>query len=554
MSLQGYAAIRSLLLISIGIVAITGCGTEARHAAESVGADASIGGLSGSTENHQLPMLRPLAGLATAEGTSAAEELNNDQHDAIVETPFQMVLANPLSTFSIDVDTASYSKVRQHLLGYGRLPRPSAVRIEELLNYFPYDYSPPSQDNSAPFATHISITQAPWNENHRLARIALKGRIIENEQRPPSNLVFLVDTSGSMKRPNKLPLLRQSLGILLEQLGKNDRIAIVAYAGSAGVVLPSTPATQTRKIIDHFSQLNASGSTNGSAGLQLAYKIAKENFIDEGTNRVLLCTDGDFNVGQTSDDQLISMVASNAKSGVELSVLGFGMGNLNDAMLEQVSGIGNGNYAFIDTHNEANKVLKEQLSGTLVTIAKDVKIQVEFNPANVAAYRLIGYENRMLASRDFNNDKKDAGEIGAGHSVTALYEIIPTGVTMSDHIATVDSLKYQQSPRQTPDANSNELLTLKLRYKFPGDETSQLMEQAVADSNASFDDADNDFRFAAAVAGFGMQLRQSDHRGDWPYDAIRRTATSALGSDQHGFRKEFVKLVCAAEQLSEQNQ
>ena len=542
--------LRPLILLAVGIITVAGCSSETRDVAVSEtgkSATADAVGSIASPPQMRMPVLRDSA---KTEESEFLEEPNNDQHDSISETPFRMALDNPLSTFSIDVDTASYSKVRQHLLSYDRLPRPDAVRIEELLNYFSYDYSPPNEDQSVPFATHVSIAQAPWNTTHRLARIAVKGRVIENDQRPPSNLVFLVDTSGSMKRPNKLPLLKQSLTVVLDQLNENDRVAIVAYAGSAGVILPSTPATESNKIIRHFGELAAKGSTNGSHGLQLAYQIARENFIDDGTNRVLLCTDGDFNVGQTSDDQLVSMIQSSAKSGVELSVLGFGMGNLNDAMLEQISGIGNGNYAFIDTYNEANKVLNEQLSGTLVTIAKDVKIQVEFNPANVAAYRLIGYENRMLAAEDFNDDKKDAGEIGAGHSVTALYEIIPTGVTLSNDIAKVDPLKYQQPPKHSPDASSNELLTLKLRYKVPGDETSQLLEQAITDSDAAFEESDVDFRFAAAVAGFGMQLRESPHRGDWNYRSIRKTATSASGADRYGFRKEFVEMVAAAERLS----
>ena len=473
-----------------------------------------------------------------------------DQYDRIVENPFLRVTDHPLSTFSIDVDTASYSKVRQYLLQYGKMPRPDSVRIEELLNYFTYDYEPPTETDSDPFATHIAVARAPWNPKHRLARVALKGRVIETDERPSSNLVFLVDTSGSMKRENKLPLLKRALALLLKQLGENDRIAVVAYAGSAGIVLESTPATQSNVILRSFANLKAKGSTNGGQGLQLAYDIARDNFIPGGTNRVLLCTDGDFNVGQTSDDQLVNMVEKESKVGTELTVLGFGMGNLNDAMLEQISGSGNGNYAFIDTYNEAQKVLEQQLAGTLVTIAKDVKIQIEFNPAQVAAYRLIGYENRMLESEDFNDDKKDAGEIGAGHSVTALYEIVPTGTEVDVQIAKVDELKYQQPPKQSAAAESGELMTVKLRYKLPGEDESKLLQHVVHDSGATFDQTDQEFQFAAAVAGFGMLLRDSEHRGNWTYDAVGEVAQASLGGDRHGFRKEFLEMVTAAGAMS----
>ncbi|NND97135.1 MAG: DUF3520 domain-containing protein [Pirellulaceae bacterium] len=494
------------------------------------------------SESAEMPDMAPDEGVGPG--------MAGDQHDKIVENPFMRVLDHPLSTFSVDVDTASYSKVRQHLLGYGRLPRPDAVRIEELVNYFAYDYQPPTTDQSEPFATHIAIAQAPWNPKHRLARVALKGRVMDNNVRPASNLVLLVDTSGSMKSPNKLPLLQRALGLLLQQLNENDRVAVVAYAGSAGLVLDSTPATEQSTIMRSFSRLKAGGSTNGGQGLQLAYQIARDNFVAGGTNRILLCTDGDFNVGQTSDDQLVTMVEKESKSGIDLTVLGFGMGNLNDAMLEQISGKGNGNYAFIDTFNEARKVLQDQLAGTLVTIAKDVKIQVEFNPAHVAAYRLIGYENRMLESEDFNDDKKDAGEIGAGHAVTALYEIIPTGTEIDADIAKVDQLKYQQAPKPSAASQSGELLTLKLRYKLPGEDESKLLEHVVMDSGASFDQADTEFQFAAAVAGFGMLLRESEHGGDWTYDAVAEVAGGAVGSDPFGLRQEFLEMVTSANTLA----
>ena len=472
-----------------------------------------------------------------------------EKYDRIVDNPFVRVSEKPLSTFSIDVDTASYSKVRQYLTEYNQMPRPDAVRIEELLNYFRYEYESPTSDQREPFATHVAVSQCPWNDEHRLVRLALKGRDMQRDVRPSSNLVLLIDSSGSMKKPNKLPLLKRGLQLLMKQLNEKDRIAIVAYAGSAGLVLDSTPATESNKIIRALGSLEAGGSTNGGQGLQLAYQLARDNFIKGGTNRVLLCTDGDFNVGMTGTDQMVSMVEQESKAGIDLTVLGFGMGNLNDAMLEQISGKGNGNYAFIDTYNEAKKVLVEQLAGTLVTIAKDVKIQVEFNPAMVAGYRLIGYENRVLADQDFNDDKKDAGEIGAGHTVTALYEVVPEGVSTAAMLPKTDPLKYQQPPQVSAASESGELLTLKLRYKMPDAEESQLQEHVVFDSGAKFEQADADFQFAAAVAGFGMLLRDSEYRGDWDYENVMQVAQASIGADTHGFREEFIELVSIARML-----
>ncbi len=497
---------------------------------------------------HEAALAVPVA--AADEGIGPGE--GGEKYDEIIDNPFRRVVEHPLSTFSIDVDTASYSKVRQYLVDYNQLPRPDAVRIEELLNYFPYDYAAPVESQSEPFATHVAVSQCPWNAEHRLVRLALKGREVNKDVRPSSNLVLLIDSSGSMKSPNKLPLLKRGMRLLLQQLNENDRVAVVAYAGAAGLVLDSTPATDADTILAALSRLEAGGSTNGGQGLQLAYQIARDNFVDQGTNRVLLCTDGDFNVGMTGTDQMVRFVEDQSKGGIDLTVLGFGMGNLNDAMLEQISGRGNGNYAFIDTYNEAKKVLVEQLSGTLVTIAKDVKLQVEFNPAKVAAYRLIGYENRMLQTEDFNDDKKDAGEIGAGHSVTALYEVVPQGVSTAETLPSTDPLKYQEPPRNSAAAESGELLTVKLRYKAPGDDASQLIEHVVHDSGARFNDADEEFKFAAAVAGFGMLLRQSDHRGDWTYENVMQVAQSSLGNDAHGFREEFVELVSIARSLQGQ--
>jgi secreted protein with Ig-like and vWFA domain len=470
-----------------------------------------------------------------------------DRFDRIYENRFLSVTDKPLSTFSIDVDTASYSKVRM-FLQQNRLPRPDAVRIEELVNYFNYRYEAPQDDQ--PFASRVEITQCPWTPDHRLARIGIKGREIEQSKRPSSNLVFLLDVSGSMDSRNKLPLLRRGMKMLVDQLGENDRVAIVVYAGAAGLVLDSTTADQKGVILGALDRLQAGGSTNGGAGIQLAYQVALDHFIKGGVNRVILCTDGDFNVGTTGTGSLVRMAEDNAKSGTFLTVLGFGMGNHNDSMMEQISNKGNGNYAFIDTENEARKVLVEQINSTLVTIAKDVKIQVEFNPKEVAAYRLIGYENRILAAEDFNDDTKDAGEIGAGHTVTALYEIIPVGVS-SKALGKIDKLKYQKPTKPSSAANQGELLTVKIRYKQPDGDTSKLLEFPITDTGKRFGQADQDFRFAAAVAQFGMLLRGSEHKGDSNYAAVLEIATEAAAGDKSGYRQEFLELVKLASQLSD---
>jgi len=405
-----------------------------------------------------------------------------DQYTPIHENPFITATGpDAVSTFSIDVDTASYANVRQFLQQSRRLPPPDAVRIEELINYFAYDYTGPTDDT--PFAANMEIAGCPWNPEHRLARIAIKGIKIDREKRPQSNLVFLIDVSGSMSDPNKLPLLVEGMKVFTRELGENDRVAIVVYASSEGLALNSTRGNEQETILAALDQLRAGGSTAGGAGINLAYQVATDNFIEGGTNRVILCTDGDFNVGVTNTDELTRLAEEKAKSGVFLTVLGFGRGNLNDAMMESISGKGNGNYHYVDNLTEARKVLVEEMTGTLITIAKDVKIQVEFNPAQVAGYRLIGYENRMLKTEDFNNDKKDAGEIGAGHTVTALYEIVPTGKDVAPQ--SVDPLKYQQplaglaeteKNSAKPQAASDELLTLKLRYKLPDADTSTKLE------------------------------------------------------------------------------
>ncbi|NQU20313.1 MAG: VWA domain-containing protein [Candidatus Nealsonbacteria bacterium] len=476
-----------------------------------------------------------------------------DRYGHLIENPFCAVKDHPLSTFSIDVDTASYANVRRFLLQEDMLPPPDAIRIEELINYFDYDYAGPEDngpEDAVPVAAHIEVAACPWKAGHRLVRVALKGKEIPAEQRPPSNLVFLLDVSGSMDQPDKLPLLKRGMKLLAEQLRENDRVAIVVYADGEGLVLPSTPGAQRAKIIDALDRLEAGGSTNGGAGIELAYRIARENFIRGGVNRVLLCTDGDFNVGTTDTGALQRMVEKKARSGVFLSVLGFGRGNLNDAMMETISNKGNGNYAYIDGIAEARKVLVEQIGGTLVMIAKDVKIQIEFNPALAVAYRLIGYENRILAAEDFNDDRKDAGEIGAGHTVTALYEVVPPGVEID--LPTVDPLKYQAPARlsESPPA-ANELLTLKLRYKKPDADESKLLRFAVTDADASFGQAGGELQFATAVASFGMLLRNSQHRGTATYDAVLEIATASKGPDEHGYRSEFLKMVRRAKALAQ---
>lgn len=477
-----------------------------------------------------------------------------DRFEPITDNPFLRVGEQPLSTFSVDVDTASYSKVRDYLVRAHELPRPDAVRIEEMINYFDYGYAPPEAGAEHPFAARVEIVTCPWNVDHRLARIALQGKRLQAEQRPPCNLVFLIDTSGSMDAPNKLPLVQEGMQLLLSKLDRNDRVAIVTYAGSAGLVLDATPGDESAKIRRALTELAAGGSTNGGAGIALAYQTARDHFIAGGANRVILCTDGDFNVGTTGTDELVRIVEREAKGGVFLTVLGFGMGNHNDAMLEQISGRGNGNYAFIDTDKEARKVLVQQADATLVTIAKDVKLQIEFNPNRVAAYRLIGYENRVLAKEDFNDDKKDAGEIGAGHSVTALYEIVPVGKEVDAIAPPVDTLKYQSVVKPSDAAASDETMTLKLRYKAPDSDTSRLVEFPVTDTGKGFDDADIHVRFAAAVAGFGMKLRSSPYAGKWTLADVRKTAAAAIGDDPHGLRAEFVELVQAAATLRSENE
>ncbi len=472
------------------------------------------------------------------------EPWNTEEYGRISENPFLAVSAHPLSTFSIDVDRASYSNVRRMLL-VGQAPPKDAVRIEELVNYFPYGYAEPRGDS--PVAIHTEIAPAPWKPAHRVLRIGLQARRIDTRGLPASNLVFLIDVSGSMDQPNKLPLLKASLSLLVNTLRPQDRVAIVVYAGSAGLVLPSTPGDQKSVMLQAIERLNAGGSTAGGAGIKRAYDEAVANFIRGGNNRVILATDGDFNVGVSSDGELVRLIEEKRKTGVFLTVLGFGQGNLKDAKMEQLADHGNGNYSYIDNLLEARKTLVHELGGTLFTVAKDVKIQVEFNPAHVRAYRLIGYENRLLAAEDFADDTKDAGEIGAGHSVTALYEIIPVGVETDVTIRIPDSLRYQLA-RARPDTDPGpELLFVKVRYKQPDGERSRLLTHAVLDAPGRA--ATADFQFQTAVAEFGLLLRQSEHRGSASLRHVIEVARGAVGADPDGYRAEFVRLAQAAQSL-----
>jgi Ca-activated chloride channel family protein len=467
---------------------------------------------------------------------------NTERYAEIVENEFLSAKENPLSTFSIDVDNASYANVRR-MIENGEKPEKGAVRIEEMINYFSYDY--PNPTGETPFSVTTELTQAPWNEEHQLLRIGIQGKKIDYENVKPSNLVFLIDVSGSMSDTNKLPLLVRSFKLMTQNLDPKSKVAIVTYAGDAGVVLESTSVKNLDKIEEALDALVSGGSTNGAGGIEMAYKIARENFIEGGNNRVILATDGDFNVGNTSESGLLDLIQKEAKSKVFLTVCGFGMGNYNDQMMEVISNKGNGNYFYIDNWGEAQKVFKRELTANLFTIAKDVKIQVEFNPNTVESYRLIGYENRLLNKEDFNDDTKDAGELGAGHNVTALYEIVPKAG--NSQVGKVDPLKYQSS--QTG-SNQKDLMTLKLRYKPINSETSKLITKVISTSDLkSWEKATTDQKFVSAVAGFGLLLRDSKYAKDYTYSDVMNWAKKGLDKDEEGYRAEFVGLVRKAEDL-----
>ena len=474
---------------------------------------------------------------------NARPDFNTEAYDYIEENTFLEAMSNPLSTFSIDVDTASYSNARR-FLNNSQLPPVDAVRIEEFINYFNYDY--PQPDGEHPFAIVTELSTSPWNANHQLVHIGIQGQQVDKEALPDSNLVFLLDVSGSMNDANKLPLLKQGFRLLVDQLTERDRVSIVVYAGAAGLVLPSTSGADQAAILAAIDRLEAGGSTAGGAGIQLAYNQAQENFIPGGNNRIILATDGDFNVGASSDSELVRMIEQKRDAGIFLTILGFGTGNYKDAKMEQLADKGNGNYAYIDTIREAKKVLVSEMAGTLLTIAKDVKIQIEFNPAKVKAYRLVGYENRLLAKEDFVDDTKDAGELGAGHTVTALYEIIPASA--DEKVRPTAELKYQEATLSNQ-AQADELLTVKFRYKRPDGNQSIEMVSPLMDSATPLSDTSTNFRFSAAVAEFGLLLRDSTYKGDAGYEQVLELAQGSLGPDVEGYRTEFVNLVETAQLL-----
>lgn len=487
----------------------------------------------------------PRMTMPMAAGTrSGRQKFNTESYDRVIENPFLNALDEPLSTFSTDVDTASYANVRRFLLREHALPPADAVRTEELLNYFTYDYPAPGE--SEPIAWTTELVDCPWNPGNKLLLLGLQARRIETANLPPSNLVFLVDVSGSMDEPNKLPLVKTSLKMLIDQLRPRDRVAIVVYAGAAGVALPSTPGSEKRTIADALDALEAGGSTAGGEGIRLAYKIAREHFLTTGNNRVILATDGDFNVGASSDAEMERLIEEKRKEGVFLSVLGFGMGNYKDSKMQKLADRGNGNYAYIDSLLEARKVLVQQMGGTLQTVARDVKVQIEFNPAKVGRHRLIGYEKRLLRSRDFDDDTRDAGEMGAGHSVTVLYEIEPT---RSGAAQKATELKFQKK-HITEDAKKGTILAwARFRYKEPAGEKSSLIEAPVKYEPRTLEQGSTNIRFAAAVAEWCMLLRSSEHKGTASFDQVLAAARSAKGSDEEGYRAEFLQLVELSQML-----
>jgi Ca-activated chloride channel homolog len=512
------------------------------------GAGVGIVGLAGSAARRAPSPSKPSAVLAPAPTSAAIERdaaMNTENYKHVVENPFLSVQNQPLSTFSVDVDTASYSNSRR-FLAEGTLPPRDAIRIEEWVNYFSYDYAKPN--GNAPFAVNTEVTSCPWNSAHKLVRIGIKGQEMSAANVPPRNLVFLLDVSGSMMSPDKLPLVKRGLSMMADSLRPQDSIAIVVYAGNSGLVLPATSGRERGKILKALDGLEAGGSTNGGEGIQLAYTVAQQQFKKGGINRVILATDGDFNVGTTSEGALTRLIEDKRKSGVFLTVLGFGTGNTKDSTMEMLADKGNGNYAYIDTLTEARKVLVREAGSTLVTIAKDVKLQVEMNPLKVESYKLIGYENRLLAKEDFNDDKKDAGEIGAGHTVTALYEIVPKGAAAPTTPA-VDPLKYQAPGAPTRSAATSELMTVSVRYKQPQGDVSTKLSVIVADDSKPIAQASDDYRFGVAVANVALVLRGSNDVKQSSLDTARALAAGAVGQDLHGDRREFLAMVDEARRL-----
>jgi len=490
------------------------------------------------------PMETDAESIVWDEKNRSNDKFDTEEYQKITENPFLESLKNPLSTFSIDVDTASYSNIRR-FLSNNQMPRVDAVRVEEMINYFDYDY--PEPEGKHPFSITTNVAACPWNKKHQLVRIGIQGKRLKSEEKKPNNLVFLLDVSGSMNSPHKLPLLKNSFKLLLDELDDDDHVSIVVYAGAAGMVLKPTPADEKDKIIGALDSLKAGGSTAGGAGIQLAYKLAEENLIKNGNNRIILATDGDFNIGVSSTSDLVRMIEEKRNKGIYITILGFGMGNYKDHRMEQIADKGNGNYFYIDNINEAKKVLVRDLTSTLFTIAKDVKIQIEFNPAKIQAYRLIGYENRMLRKEDFNDDKKDAGELGAGHRVTALYEIVPPGVEFEG--SKVDKLEYQKTAISKEAYETDEIMKVKFRYKPIKSDKSILIVKRIKEGDEDFDDAPDDFRFTAAVASFGMMLRDSKYKGKISYNKILEIADDAKGNDEFGYRAEFIEMIKNAKKM-----
>lgn len=549
---------KKMMFVLILIVTVIGCGYYSKkkmsntvyYAKMDTAVTGSKGGelnclkISAAKAENNVPMPASAASLSYEQANysylqSAAQTANTEEYSTIKENTFLAAKDNPLSTFSIDVDTASYANMRRYIMN-SSLPPADAVRIEELINYFQYDYPDPKDEH--PFSITTELTECPWNSQHKIAGVAVQGKRIAVENLPPNNLTFLIDVSGSMLDTNKLPLVKKAFNMLVGKLRPEDRVAIAVYAGAAGVVLPPTSGDMKKTILSAIDKLEAGGSTAGGQGIQLAYQLAKENYNKEYNNRVILATDGDFNVGVSDTSELVKIIEQRRNEGIFLSVLGFGGGNLKDSRMEEIADKGNGNYSYIDDELEARKVFISEMGGTLFTIAKDVKIQIEFNPVYVKEYKLIGYENRMLQSQDFNNDKKDAGELGAGHTVTALYEIIPQNSSDSQAGA-VDELKYQKKEISNNASTSGEMMTVKLRYKKPDEDTSNLIENTVRDEGKSFKEASENLRFAASVAEFGLVLRNSEFKGNATLENAIATAGGALGEDKEGYREEFVKLI-----------
>jgi Ca-activated chloride channel homolog len=540
------AAAPPMQAISESSLGLKGVGVGGGGKGPSIGAGRSIGSpavRAASPSKAGRVLVPPPA--PTSAAIERGAQMNTENYEHVVENPFLSVQNQPLSTFSVDVDTASYSNSRR-FLAEGTLPPKDAIRIEEWVNYFSYDYAKPT--GSAPFAVNTEVTTCPWNSAHKLVRIGIKGQEISAANVPPRNLVFLLDVSGSMMSADKLPLVKRGLSLMADALRPQDSIAIVVYAGNSGLVLPATSGRERGKILKALEGLEAGGSTNGGEGIQLAYAVAQQQFKKGGINRVILATDGDFNVGTTSEGALTRLIEEKRKSGVFLTVLGFGTGNTKDSTMEMLADKGNGNYAYIDTLTEARKVLVREAGSTLVTIAKDVKLQVEMNPLKVESYKLIGYENRLLAKEDFNDDKKDAGEIGAGHTVTALYEIVPKGA-LAPAAPAVAPLKYQAPGAPTPSAATSELMTVSVRYKQPQGDVSTKLSVVVADDTKPIAQASDDYRFGVAVANVALVLRGSSDVKQSSLDTARALAASAVGQDLHGDRREFLAIVDQARRL-----